>query len=423
MSTTTVSSSLFRFPSSSFLAALAVSFVLTSGVVRAQDKVIYSPTGDQEVSPFVTASDASGNLYGATFFGGTGCGSVFELSFENGGWAEKDLHVSACSPDGVEPWGVIRDEAGNLYGVAHYGGAHNRSSCIAGCGTVFELSPDGNGGWTQTLIYSFTGGADGGNPVGDLVFDKAGNLYGVTFSGGAISNSGVAFELSPSNGAWTQTVIHTFGTGSDGAFPNGTLAIDQFGSLYGTTGTGGTQKLGTAFKLALSGGTWQETILRNFGPATPDGNSPFGGVILDSAGNVYGTSSAGAGGCFRSGCGAVWELTPSANGWSEHILYRFSGPPNASNPDFPLTMDAAGNLYGTGGGARGAVFKLIHTSTGWEETVLHSFTGAPNDGYQPDSGVIFGKDGLLYGGTDFGGNATCTHSSAGGCGVVYELKP
>ncbi len=421
MSTTIFASGLFRFPSS-FLAVLAVSFVLASGVVRAQDNVIYGPPGDQEVSPFVTATDASGNLYGATFFGGTGCGSVFELSPESGGWLEKDLYVFTCSPDGQEPWGVIRDEAGNLYGAAHYGGAHTRSSCIAGCGNVFELSPDGNGGWTQTVIYSFTGGADGGNPVGDLVFDKAGNLYGVTASGGAISNSGVAFELSPSNGAWTQIVIHTFGTGGDGAFPNGTLAIDQSGSLYGTTPTGGKQKFGTVFKLALSGGTWQETILRNFGKATTDGNFPIGGVILDSAGNVYGTTGEGAGGCLGSGCGAVWELTPSANGWSEQILYRFSGPPNGSGPEFPLTMDTSGNLFGIAGGGNGTVFKLTHTSTGWKEIVLHNFAGAPNDGFQPDSGVIFGKGGLLYGGTDYGGDANCTHS-AFGCGVVYQLKP
>jgi uncharacterized repeat protein (TIGR03803 family) len=419
-----------RFPFPTLVLVLALVCILSSGVVRAQEKVIYSPSGTGDAGPFVTATDKEGNLYGGTLFGGTGCGSVFELSPQKSGWAEKDLYDFGCSPDGQEPWGVIRDQAGNLYGVTQYGGAHNRSGCISGCGTVFELSPDGNGGWSETVLYNF-GETDAGAPIGDLVFDKAGNLYGVASKGG-VANGGAVFELSPANGAWTETTIHIFNYSTgDGYYPNGNLVFDKSGSLYGTTYVGGEQQYGTVFKLTPSGGMWQETILRSFSYTTPDGNYPRGGVILDSAGNVYGTTNGGGriNECYGVGCGAVFELTPSGSGWVHKVLYQFRGSPDAGTPYFSLTMDAAGNLYGAAGGGLnsgfiyGAVFKLSHTSSGWTESVLYSFGGPPNDGSQPDSGVIFGKGGLLYGGTEYGGSAVCTQSSGNGCGVVYELKP
>ncbi len=414
------------------LVALAVVSVLASGVMRAQEKAIYSPSGNGDAGPFVTATDKDGNLYGASWFGGTGCGSVFELSPQNGAWVEKDLYVFGCSPDGKEPWGVIRDRAGNLYGVTQYGGTHIKTVCISGCGTVFELSPDGNGGWTETVLYDFGGETDAGVPTGGLVFDKAGNLYGVTSKGG-IANAGVVFELSPGKDAWTETSIHIFDSASgDGYYPNGNLIFDKSSSLYGTTYLGGEQGLGTVFKLTRSGGVWQETILRAFGSTTPDGSYPLGGVILDSAGNVYGTTNGGGlvRECYGDGCGAVFELTPSGSGWVDTVLYVFRGEPDAGSPAFSLTMDASGNLYGTAGGGLsasgfvgGAVFKLTHTSSGWTESLLHSFGGPPNDGFQTDSGVIFSKGGLLYGGTEYGGDAVCTNSSGNGCGIVYEVKP
>lgn len=414
-------------------ALLAAALLLGSCALCAQEKVIYSPSGSGDVAPFVTASDESGNLYGADWFGGTGYGSILELSpSADGSWTGTDLYTFS-GPDGWEPLGVIRDSAGNLYGTTLYGGAYQHNGCIFSCGTVFELSPNRDGAWTETILYSFTGGDDGANPQSGLVFDKAGNLYGSTVNGG-VGRVGVVFELSPANGAWTETVLHTFGRGSDGALVNGNLALDQSGNIYGTAATGGTYKQGIAFELSPSAGTWKETVLHEFGATKSDGNAPFAGVILDAAGNVYGTASAGGGYCAATslGCGTVYELTHSSGGgWRETTLYRFAGPPDASSPDFPITMDGAGTFYGAGNGGSetscqlfgpcGTVFKLAFSGGAWHETVLHSFAGSPGDGNQVDSAVILGKGGRLYGGTKYGG-AECANST-NGCGVVYEIRP
>lgn len=444
----------------SSLAGVTSLLLLSGGVLRGQEKLIYSPTGSGDVAPFVTATDASGNLFGADWFGGTDYGSVFELSPQPSGvWTETGLYTFNGPPDGQQPLGVIRDSAGNLYGTTLYGGAYQNNDCVLlasarpgsgspngadplsasgfNCGTVFELSPNGNGAWTETILYNFMGGNDGANPQGGLVFDLAGNLCGTTSNGGA-NKVGVVFELSPMNGVWTETVLHSFGGASDGAFPNGNLAMDKAGNLYGTTASGNTgtaYQNGIVFELAPSGGMWKETVLHQFA-AQSDGKAPFAGVVLDAAGNLYGTTSAGGaggGGCPGFGCGTVYELHHSqAGGWREVILYNFPGAPGASSPDFGVTLDSSGNLYGAAGGGNagscqlfgpcGTVFKLTHSGNRWQATVLHNFAGSPGDGNQTDSGVIFGWGGRLYGGTEYGGSATCTNGSSG-CGAVYEVKP
>ena len=414
-----------------------------SGFVAAQtETIIYSPQGtnDDYAAPSVWAKDKSGNLYGVTWFApAPSYGTVFELSPAGSGWTQTTLHSFQGAPDGQEPSGLVRDSVGNLYGTTLYGGSHSNSSCIANCGIVFELSPAANGAWTEYILYEFTGGADGGNPFFGLVPDNWGNLYGVTRSGGS-HHAGTVFKLSHSKGGWAFTRIYTFGDGglSDQSEPSSNVALDSAGNLYGTSASSGRFQLGTVYRLTPSAsGDWQETILHDFGSFKNDGTEPGGGVTLDAKGNVYGTTTYGGGSCSVSslGCGTVFELRPTTTGWKEAILYRFGGFPDASSPESPLLFDTQGNLYGGAfggsgtseicqlGGGCGTIFKLAHTQSGWTESVLYSFAGAP-DGEQVVTSPIFGPDGLLYGGTEYGGTGQCS-SFFGvlGCGAVYSLQP
>jgi len=298
--------------------------------------------------------DAAGNLYGTTNFGGTsGWGTVFELTpTGSGGWTEMVLY-SFCSQanctDGIRSLaGLIFDAAGNLYGTTIEGGAY-------GNGTAFELTPTGGGGWTEQVLYSF--GTDGEFPLAGLIFDAAGNLYGTTKMGG-IGYWGTAFELSPNgNGGWTETVLCSFGVGGNGNEPYAGLIFDTAGNLYGTTLAGGAYGYGTVFELTpTQGGGWSETVLHSFNPET-EGYGPTDSLIFDKNGNLYGTASEGGDlACNPTyGCGMTFELTPTAGGgWTEQVLFNFNGTDGA-NPSAGLIFDAAGNLYGTTnlGGAYG----------------------------------------------------------------------
>jgi uncharacterized repeat protein (TIGR03803 family) len=422
-----------------FLASLLVTsaamLIQSSGVFASQnEKVIYS-TGRAvaDGAPSLWAADESGNLYGITY--PTGHGTVFELSPAGNGWTEKTLHTFLGTPDGLEPNGLVRDSAGNLYGTTFYGGTHTATGCYAHCGTAFELSPNSDGSWTETILYNFTGGQDGGNPWGGLVFDKSGNLYGVTpFSG---LNKGTVFRLSPSNGSWSYTRLYSFGEGGtqDGKYPYSNVTVDSDGNLYGTTAGGGTSHAGTVYELTPSAsGDWTETILHQFGSVKNDGYYPEGGLIFDAQGNLYGVTGYGGGQCKEEsalGCGTVFELKPTQSGWQETILYRFRGYPDGATPNYTLVFDDGGNLYGasSGGGPAsclgpcGTVFKLTPTQGGWTETVLHSFTGSP-DGEIPQSSLVFGQGGLLYGSTGFGGTGPCVAPDGiTGCGTIYKVQP
>jgi uncharacterized repeat protein (TIGR03803 family) len=367
--------------------------------------------------------DASGNLYGTTYQGGTyGYGTVFELTpTAGGGWAEKVLH-GFNDEDGYGPFaGLIFDAAGNLYGTTTSGGAFNQ-------GTVFELTPTAGGGWTEQVLYSFcsqTNCTDGAYPLAGLIFDAAGNLYGATYNGGIYPcgayGCGTVFELSPTaGGGWTETVLHSFGNGTDGAFPYAGLIFDAAGNLYGTTTGGGTYRGGTVFQLTpTAGGGWAEQVLYSFCSQTncTDGGGP-GGLIFDAAGNLYGTT--GGGGAY--GGGTVFELSPTAGGgWTEKVLHSFNGT-DGTGPS-AVIFDAAGNLYGTTeyGGAYGGnlgdgtVFELTPTAGGgWTEKVLHSF-GNGTDGAWPLAGLIIDAAGNLYGMTWIGGDY--------GGGTVFALTP
>jgi uncharacterized repeat protein (TIGR03803 family) len=419
------------------LLALAAAMLIQGFAVFAsqKEKVIYSTqaTGVNG-APTVWATDESGNLYGVTF--STGHGVVFELSPDGNGWTEKTLHTFLGSPDGLQPTGLVRDSAGNLYGTTSYGGTHTNPKCFAHCGIAFELSPNSNGSWTETILYDFTGGVDGGNPWSGLVFDKAGNLYGITPDSGSF-NKGTVFRLSPSNGSWTFTLLYNFGDSGkqDGKLPFSNVTIDSAGNLYGTTSAGGPLDAGIAYELTPSAaGDWTETILYKFGSVKDDGTYPRGGLIFDPQGNLYGVTSHGGGQCIEFaalGCGTVFELTPTQSGWQETTLYRFFGYPDAADLEYTPVFDSGGNLYGasSGGGPPnclglcGVVFKLAPTQSGWTETVLHSFTGSP-DGNSASSSLIFGRDGLLYGGTGFGGTGQCkAPDGITGCGTIYEVQP
>jgi uncharacterized repeat protein (TIGR03803 family) len=401
--------------------------------------------------PFGLIADDSGNLYGAD--SGGGCGTVYELTpSANAGWKERILYQFKCSPsDGREPMSsMIFDSAGNLYGTTVAGGGS--SSCYLGCGTVFQLAPSSSGAWTERVLYSFTGKRDGDFPVGGLIFDAAGNLYGTTEYGGGgqckdnndfLIGCGIVYELSPtSQGKWKETSLHTFtDTSNDGAFPAAALIFDEVGNLYGTTAEGGNGPCvnygdnlgcGTAFQLSIgSGGVWTETVLYSF----PGGNADpsfSNGLTMDSQGNLYGTTVGGTSTYCSYGCGTVYQLVPSSGGgWTPTVLYNFGGFKGDGNlPLGPLTFDKSGNLFGTtsGGGSSsscyngcGTVFQLSPSSAGsWTESVTYSFNGPAKDGAAPQTGVIFDAAGNIYGTTPLGGVDEGLYTPGG---TVFEIKP
>jgi uncharacterized repeat protein (TIGR03803 family) len=314
--------------------------------------------------------DSNGNLYGTTVAGGTknaqcveGCGVVFELTPAGNGqpWTETVLYSfcpqANCADGALPQAGVIFDSAGNLYGTTLAGGNQNCQEEGPGCGTVFELQPSQTG-WTESILYAFGDNtADGHYPLGSLVLDGEGNLYGTASVAGP--GAGSAFRLSPSSGGWTFGVIYAFEQFSrqDGNTPEAGMIFDAAGNLYGTTGGGGTFGFGTVFELTLNAGSWTETILYNFAGGN-DGATPKSSVVFDFAGSLYGTTFDGGGPperCGNSGCGTAFKLTPEAGGQWTESLFRFGGVLGLQ-PSAPVLIDSAANVYGTttAGGARGA---------------------------------------------------------------------
>lgn len=354
-------------------------------------------------------ADKKGNLFGTTYVGGglADAGTVFELA-SNG--AETVLHSFTQSPDGSLPQAGLITDKGDLYGTTSLGGS-------ADYGAVFKLEPPSQGqtGWTETVLYSFTGSADGNLPIASLIADKTGNLYGTTYGGGA-DGVGVVFQVAPDG---TETVLYSFtgglGSGNDGGVPSAGLLADKAGDLYGTTSLGGTDDDGTVFKLAppSEGQTeWTETVLHSF--AGSDGSNPVAILVTDGNGNLYGTTEYGG----VSSAGVVFQI---AQAGTYKTLYSFTGGADGSRPLAGLLIDTAGDLYGTtiGGGANsaGTVFKLSYHGGNWTEKVLHSFTGG-RDGGNPWAGVIIDKKGDLYGTAAYGGAST----NCEGCGVIFKLK-
>ena len=370
---------------------------------------LYSFTGAEGAFPQAGLTLNNGALFGTTYTGGLGWGTVFELSNSGGAWSINQLYSFTGGADGANPQaGVIFNSSGVIFGTTEQGGAW-------GYGTVFSLTPGSGGTWTYQVLYSFAGqGGDGANPEAGLVLGKSGVLYGTTYGGGAW-RYGTVFSLTPgAGGTWTESVLYSFtgapvGCGTtgnpacDGANPLAALTAGSSGVLYGTTYGGGSAGWGTVFSLTPgAGGTWTETVLYSFkgapsgvnggtacgtsGQPACDGGAPAGTLTLNAATGVfYGTTTLGGkpAGCplggYERGCGTVFQLTPPT-------------PP----------------------------------STTWTESLLNIFTGPSKDGMLPsDNLALASKSGALYGTTFAGASAadTCFPASYTGCGMVYELQP
>jgi len=435
--------------------ALALGAVLVSAAIaaRAQEApnytVLYTFAGTGANGEFPQANlirDRAGNLYSTTSNGGNlsecfgaGCGVVFKVD-ESGN--ETVLYNFKGGADGAYPYmGLVRDEAGNLYSTTHGGGdLSGNSTCtetfgFPGCGVVFKVDPAGK----ETVVYAFTGGADGLGPSSGLVRDEVGNLYGTTAFGGDLNGEcpgeglpgcGVVFKVHPTG---KETVLHTFTGGADGYAPYGNLLLDAAGDLYGTavgggdvsgfcSNVGGFLGCGTVFKLDRTG---KFTVLHTFKNGA-DGAGPNGFLVLDNAGNLYGMTFYGGdlSGCSGLGCGVVFKVGKSGK---ETVLYRFKGGADGAGPYAGVVGDAAGNLYGTtvlGGEFTdplcisvgcGVAFKLDPTG---KETVLHTFTGG-EDGVNPSANLLQDEEGNLYGTAVGGGDLSC--SPTYGCGVVFKI--
>ena len=356
--------------------------------------------------------DPTGTLYGVTSKGGSfNYGTIYRIDSAT---KEAILH-SFLGGEGLDPLGgLIRDAQGNFYGTTVDGGMPEGGGCAHGCGTVFKRDSSGN----QSILYAFTGTTDGGAPNATLLRDAAGNFYGTTDTGGLPScfisfGCGVIFKLDAAN---HETVLYRFTDLTDGKDPVG-LVADASGNLYGTTYDGGIYGAGAVFKLAPSGTL---TTLHSFSGGA-DSNNPNGHLIIDKAGNIYGTTNGGLLGSHS--VGNVFKIDPAGNFTA---LYTFTGGADGSYPN-SVVMDASGNLYavayagGTGTGCYygscGLVFKLDPSGN---RTILHSFSGT--DGQLPNS-LTIDSAGNLYGTTLGGGKVTKKCSYYAGCGTVFKLTP
>jgi uncharacterized repeat protein (TIGR03803 family) len=314
------------------------------------------------------------------------------------------LYRFSAGYDGSTPMaGLFRDSAGSLYGTTYAGGMYS-------LGTIFELAADGD----EAPLYSFNGSGDGQNPVVGVVGDAKGNLYGTTPLGGSASECehqcGETFELT-STGSFE--ILHSFGTRLDGATPEAPVILDAKDNVYGTTAEGGNTSCGSCGVVyAITAGE-KETVVHRFGSHPGDGKIPLGGLLADPAGNGYGTTSAGG----TSGAGTVYKIDGTTH--QESVFYSFTGGDDGGVPYGSLVRDSAGNLYGTtsrgGAFAQGAVFELNASGT---ETVLYSFTGGA-DGGVPQAGLAIDSAGNLYGTTTAGGDTLCALQ---GCGVIFEVN-
>jgi uncharacterized repeat protein (TIGR03803 family) len=342
--------------------------------------------------------------------------ALLVLAISPAAWAVTETRIHEFNP-AVDPNGLVADSTGNLYGTTGSDGFYRY-------GTVFQVRPSAGGIWTESTIYSFTGGSDGGAPEAVMTLDAAGNLYGTTQVGGSGScNCGTVFELSRSaHGVWTETTLYSFAGGADGSNPRYTnLVFDAAGNLYGVTEFGGTALGGTVFELSpQAGGGWTESVLYAFAGGASDGANPIGGVVFDTAGNLYGaTLDGGSQRCGSGGCGGVFELSPQAGGgWREQMIYFFQDGDDGAVPISLLVIDPTGNLYGmtqTGGsGGCGTVYKLSPASGGgWSKHTLHQFTGSP-DGCVPFLNMVRNGS-YIYGVAEGGG--------ASGNGAIFRITP
>jgi hypothetical protein len=417
--------------------ALALMIVSTSGAQTFTVLHTFTGSHGDGAHPFDgVVVDQHGNLYGAAYGGGIsgngcygGCGTVFKLARQGSGRLYSTLYQFQGPPDGNYPAGVVIGPNGALYGATYGGGIVNQGSCVLqvnGCGTVFRIRPPATFcsaalcTWNESVLYSFTGlGGDAGGPYnGDLLFDSSGNIYGTTEQGGAYG-AGAAYKLTPSQGGWSESVIYSFDAeGQQGwAVPQTGLIMDAAGNLYGTTVLDNNYADGVTYQLQPSQSGYIGNVLRAF-HVDNVGYGPQG-LIFDPSGNIIGATAGGG----PYGNGIVYKLVVS-DGWSLQNIYSFGR--DQGNVLNRLTMDAAGNLYGTGqacSNGNGCVFMLTPYNGTYVYTDLYDFKGG-SDGQYPYGPVAIDASGNLYGTTESGGDQSrCIGEFTYGCGVVWEITP
>lgn len=404
---------------------LALTVMILPGVIGGKSadaqtfNILYTFTGQADGGQPVggVIRDSHGDLYGTTCCGGSyGAGTVFMVDKSGN---ETVLYSFTGGADGDQPFAsLIRDAKGNLYGTTYWGGVSTECNGGTGCGVVFKLDTTGK----ETVLHAFTGaGGDGANPYDGLVQDHKGTLYGTTVNGGNLiacdGGCGVAFSVDMGG---NEKVLHSFAAGTDGANPFAGLVRDDEGNLYGTTAYGGSYGDGTVFELEHSEEpeySWRERLLYTFTGGSDGGQPLLGYLLRDAKGNLYGTTVRGGASSCAYLCGTVFEVERSGR---ERALYGFLQGTDGANPYGGLVADAEGNLYGTtnqgGVGNHGTVFKL---DSAGRETVLHTFTDTGGDGASPYNGPILDPRGNLYGTAADGGDSGCYLDL--GCGVVFRI--
>jgi uncharacterized repeat protein (TIGR03803 family) len=353
--------------------------------------VIYNFTGkgSDGATPYSgPILDRQGNLYGTTYLGGTlGAGSVYKLSPNGSSWTYTSLYSFKAGTDGSGPaFGSLAMADRALFGTTEGGGFFGTAFVVCTCGE-------------EGVTHRFGTGTDGAQPIGGVVLDSAGNFYGTTSLGGPLGN-GTVFQARRSGHSWTESVIYSFTGGNDGANPPAGVTLDPHGNLYGTSSLGGVDGGGVVYKLSHSSSGWTQTVLYSF-QGLSDGQNPVGGVVVDRAGNLYGTTFDGG----VNGGGTVYELSPSSGGWTFTVIYSFTG--GYGGPYNKLTLDAKGNIYGftnaDGVNGLGSVFKLTRTGGTWTFSDLHDFIGG-SDGASPYGSVAVDSEGNVFGTAAVGGS-------------------
>jgi hypothetical protein len=422
--------------------ALALTLLCAAGRAQTETALYnFTRSGDGYIPLGSLVADSDGNYYGTTYAGGLfsgqcsrqgfvnpGCGTVFEISHNGpGGWTLKTLYQFKGQPDGAAPSSsLVLDSQGNLYGTTEYGGKGGQSCDhvgLLGCGTVFRLSPTKTGEWIESIIYDSLPGIGAAYPA-SLVSDSAGNLYGTLLTQVcSVTACGYVFKLTPgSPGSWVFSIVHAF-SHKQGASPSG-VTVDSLGNLFVTTREGGIG-YGTLVEFTPAGpDSYTMQLLHTFSDS--DGRSPLAPVTLDAAGNIYGTASTGGKiAVCQNGCGTVFELSANSDGgYDFSVLYAFSSV-KYSYPQTSLVLDAAGKLYGLGGlnGERGFVFEMSPSGANtWTERVVYNFSFHRDTGASPSAynGLIVDSSGHLFG-------TLPAYGTPGGCrygcGVVYQITP
>jgi hypothetical protein len=362
------------------------------------------------------------------------------MSFVQPGWAASNFKVlysfPASGTDGIYPAGALAfDKSGNLYGTTSTGGIIKNcpdTPYNLGCGVAFQLAPGSNGHWKETVLHRFQSGSDGAVPNGSLILDSAGNVYGTTQVGGMANQDecGTIFRLTPGKTGWTETIIYTFcSQADDGYFPRAGLIADTTGNLWGTTSSGGRNLGGIVFELTPNAKSWTSNILWDFclvGTCFAGGANPLAGLIADSAGNLYSTTVMGGNSehycaAFPGGCGVAFKLSRSKGEWTESVLHAFLGFEGVE-PAAKVTFDDDGNIYGTTG-IDGALGYGTVFRLARDEKDGWEYSVLYNFHAGPNgsnTGVVIDASGNLYGAQTYGGTGGC---NGFGCGVVYKLTP